>query len=90
MINTNRPGGSQGAFSVGKNVLQFETGLTYGTETHDLLNTETKLFNWDYSVRYGVWKEEEVSLMGSFQRNAVTFTQGLGGRKPFQILKAIP
>ena len=26
-INSNRPGSSQGAFSVGKNVLQFETGF---------------------------------------------------------------
>ena len=70
MINTNRPGGSQGAFSVGTKVLQFETGLTYGIEKHDLLNTETTLFNWDYSARYGIWKEElEISLIGSFQNN---------------------
>lgn len=77
MINTNQPGGSQGAFSVGKKVLQFETGVTIGKEKHSLLNTETDLLNWDYSVRYGVWKEElEVSLMGSFQRNNVAYTLG--------------
>lgn len=77
MINTNQPGGSQGAFAVGTNVLQFETGFTFGKEEHRLLNTETNIFNWDYSVRYGVWKEElEISLMGSFQRNTVNFTQG--------------
>lgn len=77
MINTNQPGGSQGAFAVGTNVLQFETGFTFGKEEHRLLNTETNIFNWDYSVRYGVCKEElEISLMGSFQRNTVNFTQG--------------
>ena len=32
MINTNRPGVSQGAFSVGTNVLQFESGISYGKE----------------------------------------------------------
>ncbi|QQX76352.1 MULTISPECIES: transporter [Aequorivita] len=73
MINTNRPGGSQGAFSVGTNVLQVETGFSYGKEKHDLLKTETNGFNIDYSVRYGFWKERlEVSLMGEFQSNSVT------------------
>lgn len=73
MINTNRPGGSQGAFSVGTNVLQFEAGFSYGKEKHDLLKTETNAFAVDYSVRYGFWKERlEVSLMGEFQSNSVT------------------
>lgn len=73
MINTNRPGGSQGAFSVGTNVLQVETGFSYGKEKHELLKTESNGFNIDYSVRYGFWKERlEVSLMGEFQSNSVT------------------
>jgi len=77
MINTNQPGGSQGAFSVGKKVLQFETGVYTGKEKHNLLNTETTPLGWDYSVRYGVWKEElEVSLMGAFQRNKVKYNVG--------------
>ena len=33
-INSNRPGFSQGAFSVGKDVLQFETGFGLGKEEH--------------------------------------------------------
>ncbi len=77
MINTNRPGVSQGAFSVGKNVLQFETGFSYGTEKHSLLQTETNGFAWDYSVRYGFFKEElEVSLIGIYQSNKTTDTRG--------------
>ncbi|MBT8256780.1 MAG: transporter [Bacteroidia bacterium] len=84
MINTNRPGGSQGAFSVGKKVLQFETGLSIGKEEHRLLRTETNAFRWDYSARYGVWKEElEVSIIGSFQRNKVNDTQGIGAESIF-------
>lgn len=78
MINTNQPGGSQGAFSVGRNVVQLETGVSVGKEKHDLLKTETSLLNWDYSIRYGFWKEElEVSLMGSLQRNKVDYTAGI-------------
>jgi hypothetical protein len=77
MINTNRPSVSQGAFSVGRNVLQFETGFSYGKEKHDLLKTDFNVFSWDYSVRYGFFKEElEVSLIGSFQSNTGTDTRG--------------
>ncbi len=77
LINTNQPGGSQGAFSVGTRVLQFETGFSFGKEKHELLVTDTDGFNWDYSVRYGVWKEElEISLMGSLQSNKVVDSRG--------------
>lgn len=73
MINTNSPGVSQGAFSVGNNVLQFESGLSYGKEKHNLLQTETKVFAVDYSIRYGFWKEQlEVSIMGEFESNDIT------------------
>lgn len=73
MINTNRPGGSQGAFSVGTNVLQFESGVSYGKEKHELLETETDGLAIDYSIRYGFWKERlEVSVMGEFQHNSIT------------------
>jgi hypothetical protein len=83
LINTNRPGGSQGAFSVGTRVLQFETGVSFGQEKHELLVTETDGFNWDYSVRYGVWREElEISLMGSLQSNKVIDSRGA---TPFEI-----
>lgn len=76
MINTNRPGGSQGAFSVGTNVIQVETGFSYGKEKHELLQTETNAWAIDYSVRYGFWKERmEVSIMGEFQSNNVTYNR---------------
>ncbi|MDN3724015.1 transporter [Aequorivita sp. SDUM287046] len=82
MINTNRPGGSQGAFAVGTNVLQFETGFSYGKEKHDLLETETNAWAIDYSVRYGFWKELlEVSLMCEFQSNNVTDNRSTTARE---------
>ncbi|GAA0871070.1 transporter [Gangjinia marincola] len=66
-INSNRPGQSQGAFSVGTGVLQFETGLSYGQDKHDLLNYDENRFGADYAIRYGFWKEQlEVSVIGSF------------------------
>ncbi len=82
MINTNRPGGSQGAFSVGTNVLQFESGISYGKEKHELLKTETNGLAIDYSIRYGFWKERlEVSLMGEFQSNKVTDNRSSSARE---------
>ena len=72
-INNNRPGASQGAFSVGTNVLQLESGFALGKEKHRLRQTETNAFTFDYAVRYGIWKEElEVSIMGEFQSNTIT------------------
>ena len=76
-INNNRPGGSQGAFSVGTNVLQFETGFGIGQENHSLLQTQADAFAVDYSARFGFWKEElEVILTGEFQSNNITDTRG--------------
>ena len=76
-INNNRPGVSQGAFSVGKKVLQIESGIVFGKEKHKLLETETGAFGFDYAIRYGFWKEElEVSLIGEFQSNSVTDNRG--------------
>ncbi|WP_121906972.1 transporter [Ulvibacter antarcticus] len=81
-INNNRPGVSQGAFSVGTNVLQFETGFFYGKEEHRLLNTETTGLGADYALRYGFWREElEVSIIGEFQSNNVTDNRTANSRE---------
>src|SRR5690606_39709457 len=82
LINTNHPGGSQGAFSVGTNVLQLESGISYGKEKHSLLKTETNGLNIDYNIRYGFWKERlEVSLMGEFQSNKITDNRSTTARE---------
>ncbi|GEM57447.1 hypothetical protein FC1_06850 [Flavobacterium columnare NBRC 100251 = ATCC 23463] len=67
-INTNRPGNSAGAFSVGKNVLQIEGGLYYANESHSVLNYEANGFGADLTTRYGLLKEQlEVSLDLQYQ-----------------------
>ena len=69
-INSNRPGASQGAFSVGTGVIQLEAGGYYGTDDHSLLQTETNIFGADYSLRYGfLFEALEISLIGSFEDN---------------------
>jgi|GEM_PF-97572 len=66
-INTNRPGNSQGAFGVGKNVVQFETGLAFGTEKHNIFNNKTNTTEFQYNIRVGLIKEQlEFGLEGSY------------------------
>lgn len=57
-INSNRPGKSFGAYSIGKTVIQAETGVFYLKEDHDLLETESKGFGLDLAVRYGAFLEQ--------------------------------
>ena len=72
-INSNRPGNSQGAFSVGTGVIQLEAGGKLGVDKHNLANTETDLWGIDYAVRLGFWREQiEISVMGSFLSQEVS------------------
>lgn len=74
LINTNRPGHSQGAYSVGRDVFQLELGFGYGKEKHDLLNTETTGIFTEYAIRIGVISEElEFSLTGAFQQHDIEY-----------------
>jgi len=76
-INSNRPGQSQGAFAVGNGVLQLESGIFYGNDDHNLLNTDTDILGFDFNVRYGFWREAlEVNAIVQFQSNTIAFTTG--------------
>ena len=67
-INSNRPGQSQGAYAVGTNVIQLETGPYFGNEEHSGLGTDTDLWGIDYQLRYGLLYERlELNLTGSFE-----------------------
>lgn len=78
-INSNRPGNSQGAFAVGRDVLQLETGIRFGQNDHSLRNTQTTLYGIDYALRYGVGFEQlEISWIGSFLASNVTIPSGVG------------
>lgn len=84
-INSNRPGNSQGAFSVGTGVLQIEAGAKYGRDEHSLLRTETDLWGIDYALRYGfLFEELEINLMGSFLDESTSYIVG-GGTQNYHI-----
>ena len=54
VINSNRPGTSRSAFSVGTGVLQFEAGPYIVKEDHSVANYEVSGFGVDFSARYGL------------------------------------
>lgn len=73
VINSNRPGASISAFSVGKNVIQFEGGMFVDKQEHKKLNTEVNAFGLDFALRYGFFKEQlEVSWEGAYQFDTFT------------------
>ena len=58
VINSNRPGKSISAFSVGKTVFQAEAGIYGVREKHSLLDYEANGFGTDLSLRYGAFFEQ--------------------------------
>lgn len=74
VINSNRPGMSRSAFSVGTNVLQFEVGpLFIKEERTPLPRYEVSGFGVDFSARYGLLFEElEINIEGNYQNDKIT------------------
>ena len=68
-INSNRPGASIGAFSVGKNVVQFEGGSEVRTYKHRSYNNSKVNANLLFlSIRYGLLSEKiELTYDGIYQ-----------------------
>jgi hypothetical protein len=71
VINSNRPGSSQGAFAVGRNVLQFELGVNFSDLSHKNLNfSYIKEMQLNYTIRYGLMMEKlEIILNGTYNQN---------------------
>ncbi|MGL2963361.1 transporter [Flavobacterium sp. RSB2_4_14] len=68
IINSNRPGKSMSAFSVGKTVIQAEMGLYGISEEHDLERYEANGFGTELSVRYGAFFDQfEFNLETQYQ-----------------------
>ncbi len=63
IINSNRPGASHGAYSVGKNVLQLEFGVGFNQYKHRRFNdSEVTNFEMGLDLRYGLlWEQLEIS-----------------------------
>lgn len=77
MINSNRPGQSQGAFSVGRGVYQAEIGGYYEKQAHKYLYTDTKGFGADFLFRAGIFQEQlELNFGGTYLNEEVTPTAG--------------
>jgi hypothetical protein len=73
VINSNRPGLSKSAFSVGTNVAQFELGPYLVKETHTPLQYDVSGFGADFSARYGLLLEQlEINVEGAFQSDTFT------------------
>ena len=72
-INSNRPGTSHGAFSVGKDVLQFELGISQLSLNHKYLdNSSVNGNSINYNVRYGLHFENlELFLKGGFIKREI-------------------
>lgn len=93
VINSNRPGVSRSAFSVGTNVIQLEVGPYFIKEEHTPLNYEVSGFGADFSARYGLLFEElEINLEGTYQndtftdnRSAITYEDKRSNFKNFTI-----
>jgi len=58
VVNSNRPGQSMMAFSIGKNVIQVEGGMYGIKEKHNLLRYTADGFGADLDIRYGFFLEE--------------------------------
>jgi hypothetical protein len=93
VINSNRPGVSKSAFSVGTNVAQFEVGPYMIKEEHTPLNYEVSGFGADFSARYGLLFEQlELNIEGIYQndtfkdnRSAITSERSRANFKSFAV-----
>ena len=72
-INSNRPGRSMMAFSVGKSVFQTETGINYVNENHNTLDYKASGFMAEFDLRWGLFFEQ-LELIGEFQYQNDSYT----------------
>ena len=73
VINSNRPGVSRSAFSVGTNVIQLEAGPYILKEEHTPLQYEVSGFGVDFAARYGLLFEQlEINIEGTYQNDTFT------------------
>ena len=83
VINSNRPGVSRSAFSVGTNVAQFEIGPYIIKEKRTpATQYEISGFGADLAVRYGLLFEElELNIEGTYQNDSKTYITSLSSKQ---------
>lgn len=72
-INSNRPGETMSAFSVGKSVIQAEIGFYGINEEHNIQNYQASGFGTDLMLRYGLLLEK-LELIADIQYQTQEFT----------------
>jgi len=72
-INSNRPGESMSAYSVGKTVLQAEMGVYGISENHSLSNYDAQGFGADLVLRWGFYTEN-LEMVADLQYQYEQFT----------------
>ena len=84
VINSNRPGVSRSAFSVGTNVAQLEVGpYIIKEERTPTPSYEISGFGIDFAARYGLLFEQlELNIEGAFQSDTKTFTSNIAVEHP--------
>ncbi|WP_309609218.1 transporter [Flavobacterium sp.] len=86
-INTNRPGSSMGAFSVGKKIIQAEGGIYGILEDHKTLNYDARGFGIELAARGGLFFEQlEFVLESQFQFDQYTASGFQKNRSGFRQL----
>jgi hypothetical protein len=75
-INSNRPGETMSAFSVGKSVFQAEMGIYGIKEKHDILHYDARGFGADVVLRWGLFLEK-LELVADLQYQSEQFTKNL-------------
>jgi len=91
LINSNRPGVSRSAFSVGTNVVQFEVGPYIINEKRTpQLKTDVSGFGIDFAARYGFLLEQlELNIEGTYQNDTKTYYSGITFDEPRSNFKYI-
>jgi len=78
VINSRRPGFTDSPFSVGTDVLQFESGLFYQKITDNTNNLNASSIGTDIMIRYGKFFEKlEINLNLAFQNDNINFDDPL-------------
>lgn len=72
-INSNRPGETMSAFSVGKSVIQIEAGIYGIKQNHSLLKYDANGFGLDATLRWGLFMEK-LELIADIQYQKEKYT----------------
>jgi hypothetical protein len=91
VINSNRPGTSKSAFSVGTNVAQFEVGPYILKEKRTPVTAyEVSGFGIDFMARYGLLFEElELNIEGIYQNDTKTYLSNISAKDKRSNFKSI-